>query len=191
MSHHFLQEIIHPGDLVIDLTAGRGRDTLVLAEAVGPKGRVVAFDIQPQALAQSKEYLAENHMVSQELPIGEVLPKDPGVYLVKDCHSAFSQIVTEPVKACIANLGYLPGGDETIITQSHTTCSAIEQVLEKLLPGGRLAIVIYPGHRGGKQEAQIVDEFLTNLSHECWRVLRTDVANRPDAPYLMVAERTT
>ncbi|MCL6453401.1 MAG: class I SAM-dependent methyltransferase [Alicyclobacillus sp.] len=36
---------IQPGDVVVDATLGAGSDTLVLAEAVGPSGRVVSFEV--------------------------------------------------------------------------------------------------------------------------------------------------
>ena len=34
----FLQQVILPGNSVLDATAGQGRDTLFLAECVGPTG---------------------------------------------------------------------------------------------------------------------------------------------------------
>ena len=37
---------VRPGDTVVDATCGNGHDTKWLAQAVGPSGRVFAFDIQ-------------------------------------------------------------------------------------------------------------------------------------------------
>lgn len=48
------------------------------------------------------------------------------------------------------NLGYLPGGDKGIITQSATTLLALEAAKELLLPGGVISIVAYVGHPGGR-----------------------------------------
>lgn len=48
------------GDTVIDATMGNGRDTLALARLVGSTGRVIAFDIQPQALENTKALLVSN-----------------------------------------------------------------------------------------------------------------------------------
>ncbi|OQY24044.1 MAG: hypothetical protein B6I37_04115 [Desulfobacteraceae bacterium 4572_35.2] len=47
-AHKLLAEVINPGDFVIDLTAGRGHDTLWLAQQVDAihRGQVVAFDVQ-------------------------------------------------------------------------------------------------------------------------------------------------
>ncbi len=49
-AHQLLAEVLSPGDTAVDLTAGNGTDTLFLARLVGPVGRVIAFDIQQQAL---------------------------------------------------------------------------------------------------------------------------------------------
>ncbi len=49
----------------------------------------------------------------------------------------------------IANLGYLPGGDRAIITRSESTLAALDQSLTSLAVGGRVAVVVYPGHAGG------------------------------------------
>jgi len=48
---------IRPGDAVADIGAGSGYYTLRLADAVGPRGRVYATDIQPQMLALIKTKL--------------------------------------------------------------------------------------------------------------------------------------
>ncbi len=42
---------VRPGDLVADIGCGMGCFTLGLARSVGPTGRVVAVDLQPQQLA--------------------------------------------------------------------------------------------------------------------------------------------
>ena len=47
------------------------------------------------------------------------------------------------------NLGYLPGGDKTIITESGTTLKALEVAKDILLPGGLISLVVYVGHPGG------------------------------------------
>ena len=44
--HRILREYIRKGDVAVDCTAGHGLDTLFLAECVGEKGAVHAFEIQ-------------------------------------------------------------------------------------------------------------------------------------------------
>lgn len=48
-SQQLVCEVLRPGDLAVDLTAGKGRATLALAKAVGAQGQVVAFDLQTTA----------------------------------------------------------------------------------------------------------------------------------------------
>lgn len=50
----FIKEQVAPGDLCIDATMGNGNDTLLLSTLCGEKGRVLAFDIQEQALKSTK-----------------------------------------------------------------------------------------------------------------------------------------
>ena len=57
-----LREHIRPGDICIDATAGRGRDTLFLAELVGENGKVTAFDIQEEAVDSTRALLREHGM---------------------------------------------------------------------------------------------------------------------------------
>lgn len=60
-SHYLLEEIIKPGETVIDATCGNGNDTLFLSGLVGETGEVIAFDIQEQAIDNTDQLLMENH----------------------------------------------------------------------------------------------------------------------------------
>ena len=57
--HAHLQSWIHAGDFVIDATAGNGKDTEFLCGLVGREGKVLAFDIQEQAVENTKKRLTE------------------------------------------------------------------------------------------------------------------------------------
>ena len=48
-----------PGDAVVDATMGNGHDTQMLCETVGPEGRVYAFDVQAQAVEETRKRLWE------------------------------------------------------------------------------------------------------------------------------------
>ena len=50
------------GDLCIDATAGNGNDTLFLCELVGECGRVLAFDIQKEAVENTKKRILEHQI---------------------------------------------------------------------------------------------------------------------------------
>jgi SAM-dependent methyltransferase len=188
-SQQLLCEVLEHGDLAVDLTAGTGQDTHALAKAVGKEGQVVAFDLQAEALEQSTQRLQKHGFVVKSVPEDTKIPRAFGVYLVHACHSSLGKIISHPVKAIIANLGYLPGGDKTLVTQPDSTLAAIRQSLELLVPGGRLAATVYPAHPGGEEEGRAVNDFFCSLPRENWLVLSLRAANRAEAPYLLVAER--
>ncbi len=189
--HELLAEVVAPGDLVVDLTAGRGRDTLTLWQMVGPGGQVVAFDVQDVALDQTAERLvAAGAEVRRHQDGSTPLPRQPGVDLVADCHSRFCDIVpVGGVAAVVANLGYLPGGDQTRITRPATTLSALRQAVDSLLVAGRVAVVVYPGHPGGADEAQQVIRLFENLPSDVFTGVHLRVTNRPQAPSLLLTEK--
>ena len=56
-AHDLLAKALKNGGIAVDATMGNGNDTLRLAELVGRRGHVYAFDIQAQALTQTKERL--------------------------------------------------------------------------------------------------------------------------------------
>jgi 2-polyprenyl-3-methyl-5-hydroxy-6-metoxy-1,4-benzoquinol methylase len=68
---------LRPGDAVVDLGAGRGYLTRRLAAAVGPRGRVVATDIDPDLIAA----LGRLEPVADGAPIEArlVTPDRPGL----------------------------------------------------------------------------------------------------------------
>ena len=88
-----------------------------------------------------------------------------------------------------ANLGYLPGGDRNIATHAQSSRLALEAALEALAPGGRLAAVVYVGHAEGVREREMVDALVGGLCARLFHVLRLEVPNRREAPYLLVVEK--
>ena len=57
-----IREHVKEGDLCIDATAGRGNDTAMLCELVGPSGKVIAFDIQEDAVRSTRELLEKKEL---------------------------------------------------------------------------------------------------------------------------------
>lgn len=47
----------HPGDTVLDCTVGRGGHALALAERLGPAGKLLALDVDPQNLTYARDRL--------------------------------------------------------------------------------------------------------------------------------------
>lgn len=188
-SHRFATEILAPGDFAVDLTAGRGRDTLELWRAVGDDGRLLVFDIQEQALSETKELLREAGCSSCQVVESPDGCGQAVVALVRADHANLADYLTEPPRVVIANLGYLPGGDHAVTTLPESTRTALSSALTALQPGGRLICVLYTAHPGGHKEAEAVEELLSGLSSRDWFVLRLQVSNRHQAPYLLVAEK--
>ena len=96
---HFIRQQVMPGDICIDATMGNGNDTALLSQLVGKRGRVLAFDIQKQALEHTKERLKRDNC--------------PENYqLLLESHENMDVYAEEETVSCITfNLGYLPGGD--------------------------------------------------------------------------------
>lgn len=188
--HELLAETIREGQLAVDLTAGNGYDALMLYRLVGQSGQVVAFDIQAQALESTRQRLEDDGAVVRMWTGGsQPVPALPGIDLIKAGHENLRSYLPGKVHGIIANLGYFPSGDRQVITLPETTLSALEQACEVLVPGGRLAVVVYPGHPGGREEGAAVDGYFAALKEGDFQVLQLKVTNRPDAPYLLVAEK--
>lgn len=184
-----LSEVLCPGDLAMDLTAGNGYDLLFLWQAMQGQGRVLAFDVQPLALDRSAERLRNAGACVHQLSQGEAVGAGEGVYLALGCHSRLGSLGGEAPKVVIANFGFLPGGDTSLITRTESSIEALTQALELLALGGRIALTLYPGHEGGDDEASHVDALFAALPADRWRVVRFCVANVPHAPFVLVAER--
>lgn len=187
--HDLLAEVVSPDDLTVDLTAGNGHDALMLYRLVGNGGRVVVFDIQSQALQATEQRLqdagAEVLWIDGQNSVSEAA----GVSLIASSHAELDHYLSAAPKAVVANLGYLPGGDQQLITRPEATLAALKKSADLLAPGGRLAVVIYPGHVGGQEEAQRVDQFFQDLPEQDFEVLCLRVSNSSQSPYLQVAEK--
>ncbi|WP_193441518.1 tRNA (mnm(5)s(2)U34)-methyltransferase, partial [Streptococcus suis] len=93
-------------------------------------------------------------------------------------------------KAAIFNLGYLPSADKSVITLPATTLQAIEKVLNRLVVGGRLAIMIYYGHEGGALEKDAVLDFISQLDQTVFTAMLYKPLNQVNTPpFLVMVER--
>ena len=180
MAHALVRERLQAGDLAIDATAGNGHDTSFLAGIVGASGRVFAFDIQEEALANSRRKLS-----------GEGV--DGWVTLVNSDHSKMAEVLGDQVGsagAVMFNLGYLPRGDKSNITRPESTISAIRSALHLIRPGGVVTIVVYVGHPGGAAEAAALDEFISQGLPENTEAICYSQLARVSAPYLIAIRKS-
>lgn len=172
-----MKDSVEAGDIVVDATAGNGYDTTLLAELVGDKGHVYAFDVQQQAVEATKLRL-------QELNLAERCD------VILDGHEHVANYVKEPIKTAIFNLGYLPGADHSIVTKPSTTVPAIEAIIKQLVIGGLIILVIYHGHEGGKEERNQVIDYVTTLPQKQMNVLRYEFINQKnDPPFIIALEK--
>ena len=172
-----LEQVVRPGDRVIDATLGNGHDTRFLAELVGEEGHVIGFDIQPEAVERTRAALREAGLL-------------PRCELHAAGHERMAEFAHEPVRAVCFNLGWLPGGDKRITTRWETTRQAIECALTLLLPGGICTVCAYPGHAQGDEERHELAAWLSTLRPQAFNVLHHRFLNAgPGAPECFIIQK--
>ena len=177
LAREIILQMVLPGDPAVDATMGNGHDTLMLCEAVGAEGWVYAFDVQAQAVEETRKRLREQGM-------------DGRAELIHAGHEHMAEYVKEPVKAIMFNLGWLPGGDHEVTTRWETTRKAAESALNLLQPMGVLVICAYPGHAEGEREERELTAFLAGLSNRQYNVLHQRFLNAgPGAPECFVVQK--
>lgn len=168
--HKVLREHISPGDICIDATAGRGRDTLILAELVGENGKVTAFDIQEEAVYSTRTLLREHGMESR-------------AQVILDSHANMINYAQPgTVSAITFNFGWLPGGDHNIFTNPETSIAAIKSGLSLLLDGGIMTLIIYYGREPGFAERDALLSFLPTIDSDIYTVVEMPFVNRTNCP---------
>ncbi len=173
----YLQHLIQPGDQVIDATAGRGKDTLFLAECVGPEGRVFAFDIQEEAIQSTRELLTAHKMLDR-------------VALFRESHTEIGCLVPQGIRAAVFNLGYLPGSSQTIITEPETTLRAVNDTLKLLVAKGVIMLTVYRGHSRSLEEANTLNAYAAELSKKDFHVLQGMYLNQGEtSPYWLTIQK--
>ena len=174
IAHRFLEEKVPQGGLCIDATMGRGKDTAFLCELVGETGKVIAFDIQQEAVDSTDALLRQKGLRERA-----ELRLESHVYMDK---------VAEPesVDAVVFNFGYLPGGDHTIFTHPDTSIQAIQKALVLIKKHGVVCACIYHGGDTGYEERDRLLEYLATIDPKEYTVLVTDFRNRPGDPPIAV-----
>ena len=168
MVHDFLTRTVKSGSVCVDATAGKGRDTALLCRLTGKAGRVLAFDIQEEAIRQTRALLEAEGLSAE---------------VVLDSHANLEQYAEPGTVDCVVfNFGRLPGGDPSIFTRSDTSVAALEAALRLLKPGGVIAIALYYGGANGYTERDAVLHWLETLDDRRYSVLRCDWANRRNDP---------
>ncbi|BCJ86770.1 rRNA methyltransferase [Effusibacillus dendaii] len=164
--------------LAVDATVGNGHDTLFLAECVGANGLVYGFDIQSAAIEAASNRLSDARLLQR-------------VVLLEAGHERLAEMLPQDTKgnlqAVMFNLGYLPGGDKSVITRADTTVRALQTALEWLAPQGVITCVIYPGHPGGAEESDRVLQWARTVDQRQAQVLWYRFLNQQNRPPTLLA----
>lgn len=175
-----VSKVLHVGGTAVDATAGNGHDSVFLANIVGSGGKVYAFDIQQTALEATTARLKQAGLATQ-------------VELIHAGHERMRQYLSPhhigKIDAIMFNLGYLPGGDKSIITATESTLQALDDALKLLAPSGILTILAYPGHRGGDAEAMAVQHWCEMLNKAAFIVQHLGVPDKSHAPQLWLVRK--
>lgn len=181
-AHRLLSEKLRAGAWVVDATAGNGHDTLFLARQVGSTGHVFSFDVQEEALQETRQRLLDAEIQGDRFS------------LILESHAFMKEALPEEalgrVEAVVFNLGFRPGGDKRKSTQCSSTVAALTSASALLAPGGVLTVVAYPGHASGKEEAEAVSRWMSALAPEQFEVQNIRAINRMQpAPELWLVLR--
>ncbi len=169
------QAQIAPDGVLADFTMGNGHDTLYLCSLV-PKGKVYAFDIQEQALINTRQRLDEAGVTTEAV-------------LIHDSHANAKNYIDGEIDAGMFNLGYRPGGDKSVHTMRESTLPAVKDAISMLKKGGILVISVYPGHDEGRIEGEMLLEMLAEYDKKLFCVSHFHLVNSPDAPFVIAVEK--
>ena len=134
----FLTSRLAEPKLLVDATCGNGGDTAFLCRLAGKEGRVLGFDIQPEAIASTERNLAAKGLSAE---------------LHCDSHANLLQYVTPgTADAVMFNFGWLPGADHNVFSHASSSIPALEAALDALRPGGVLSAILYSGKVIGSDE---------------------------------------
>ena len=171
-----IEEALFSGARVVDATMGNGYDTLWLCELVGGNGKVYAFDIQQEAVNHTAERLEKAGVRERAA-------------LFCMGHERMQEAVHEPVDAVLFNLGWLPGAEHGVTTQTATTLQAVEAALALLKEEAVMTICIYPGHEEGTHELHSLLEWAAKLDDRRYDAMLKHYVNQPNDPPQMLAVR--
>ena len=159
----FLTSRLAEPKLLVDATCGNGGDTAFLCRLAGKGGRVLGFDIQPEAIASTERNLAAKGLSAE---------------LHCDSHANLLQYVTPgTADAVMFNFGWLPGADHNVFSHASSSIPALEAALDALRPGGVLSAILYSGRVIGSDEKTEILNWMRALPLSRCTVLVCGFAN--------------
>lgn len=168
--HEMIASWARKGGFYIDATMGKGNDTLFLCRLAKEEGRVLAFDIQEEALLYTDKLLKAHDMRHR-------------AELVLDGHEHMGSYAKDETADVICfNFGYLPGGDHKVATHADTSVRAVEKGLSILKHGGMMSLCIYSGGDTGFEEKEALLSYLRTLTPKKFTVIVNEYWNRENHP---------
>jgi hypothetical protein len=177
LAHSLWSQVIRPyQDIVIDATAGNGKDSLILAKFLFPpqeqqlpllqeeeeenntdasSPQLICIDIQQKACENTIQLLSQ--YVSKDI-------MEQNIKVLHQSHAPMPSLSPSSVGLICYNLGYLPGMDDkaTCQTQMVTTLYSLTDATLLLRQGGLLSVMTYPGN--GWKEYCAVKYFFEGLA---------------------------
>jgi Putative rRNA methylase len=114
--------------------------------------------------------------------------------LIQASHATMHDHIPLPyhgkISAVMFNLGYLPGGDKSVVTQASSTVAALASASQLLVDGGLITVLAYPGHEGGLTETEQVKAWCIALDQGQFQVkLYENHPDKPSAPKLFAVSK--
>ena len=137
-----------------------------LCELTAPAGRVLAFDVQPEAIRSTRTRLEQANVPAERYS------------LICGSHADLLQYVQPgTADAVMFNFGWLPGADHAVFSTAQSSIPALQAALQAVRPGGIVSAILYSGAVIGSDEKQAVLRFLRALPLKSFTVLVCDFAN--------------
>ena len=171
-----IENAVFSGACVIDATMGNGHDTAWLCELVGKSGKVYAFDVQQEAVERTAERLEQAgfRQRAELFCLG---------------HEHMAEVIHQQADAIVFNLGWLPGAEHGVTTQTSTTLLAVEAAVSLLKEEAIMTICIYPGHEEGTKELHALLDWAAKLDDRRYDAMIKCYVNQPNDPPRMLAIR--
>lgn len=178
LCHTLALPFVKRAQVLVDMTCGNGHDTLFLAENMGKQAFLYGFDIQASALASTQSRLETNRLFHER------------IQLKLGSHENLLNEIDKIPDFIVFNLGYLPGGNRTIHTDTAITLKAVDLGLHKISVNGIIMIVAYPGTPDGKKEKDELASFLSHVPQKRFDVSYWQPANQVhEPPVLFVIQK--
>ena len=175
-ARELIENALFEGARAVDATMGNGHDTQWLCELVGESGCVYAFDVQQDAVDRTEERLEKAGVRNR-------------ARLFCVGHQHMAEYVAETADAIVFNLGWLPGAEHGVTTQTETTLAAVNAALELLKEDGVMTICVYPGHDEGMRELHALLEWARNLDERRYDAMLKAYLNQSNDPPQLIAIR--